>query len=299
MKHAIILLVLINIASFYCACSSRNDNILEIVGAWNLGFIPHSDTIVYIIDHSSKVGDFTVYKRGLDKKNPQIPLTDGDSAGYNLIFSPKGDKYATTDRLENKYGIWIYAIDKSTSPRYIPTRQGVITDLKWSPQGDYIAYCAEEDWNTAHIWLVEIANEETRQLTFDDTYDNELTWMHNGEEIIYSRNRANSWEIWNVNVNTLQTQELVITEDKNDLLSPYVSPDGRYLFWLRGDGKGKIQVHMKDFEENREYLANYGYDDIIRVMLSSDGRRIAFNTTGKDTMMLIIREFRLTDFERK
>lgn len=293
MKYLIISLLAFFLVIF-CADKRRENELLVIKGAINLGFIPNSDTLVYLVRHSDSAYDYTIYKKALMGDDKLIRLIGADSSIYSLTFSPDAERFATVATINGNSGIWIFPSDKMTPPIYYETKGDVVLDIAWSSKCNQIAYC-EKDGIAAHVWLLNLDNRKMIQLTSECSYDDAVVWTPHGEEIIYSTNRGKFREIIAIQTDGYRSQRLLKSDDVYEL-SHFVSPDGKYLFYHHSiEGKGSRLI-MKNLENNKVYYDKYPYDVIMWAKLSSDGSKIVFNIFGKDEIILIVKEFRLTDF---
>ncbi|MBS0420040.1 MAG: S9 family peptidase [Proteobacteria bacterium] len=89
-----------------------------------------------------------------------------------------------------------------------------------------------------HIWVVSADGGAPRQLTFGDFNDgHNLSWMPDGQSILFSGNRAEGWERQPLqsNVYRLSVADGVLTQlthANGPSVWPVASPDGRYIAYL-------------------------------------------------------------------
>lgn len=292
MKYTTTIVIIICLTMF-CAEKHPEDVVLIIKGANNLGFIPNSDTIVYLMKHSDAVYDYTVYKQAVLEGDHPIPLINGDSAKTTLTFSPNAESFATAANINGKQGIWIFPTNRKTTSVCYKT-EGVVLDIAWSPTSNCLAYC-EKDGIAAHVWLLNLDSKKTIQLTSECSYDDAVVWMPNGKEIVYATNKGDYREIILTSINSYQPQ--ILFQSHNTMrLDHFVSSDGKYLFFHKSIADKGSRLIMKNIENNNVYYDKYPYNVIMWSRLSSDNKKIAFNTFGKNDIILIVKEFKMTDF---
>ncbi len=167
----------------------------------------------------------------------------------------------------------------------MPVRQTRATTCHdWSPDGQYLAYCTRSPDKSQIIHLRTLATGQERTLANNLPYFRYLRWSLDGQSILVTRFVGDPHEvICKIDVKTGERADLVRSETEV-LLRPELSPDGKTLFYIRGDPVSKIaSLVARDLKSGRE-------KDLFRVVpptrfgvgglfaLSPDGQRLVLST---------------------
>jgi hypothetical protein len=104
----------------------------------------------------------------------------------------------------------------------------------WSPDGKWLAYCAERDGNF-DIYRIPAAGGAEQRLTSHTGYDDGPDYSPDGKWIYFNSNRTGSWDIWRMPVagagEADRRAERITSDDYEDWF-PHPSPDGRHLVFI-------------------------------------------------------------------
>ena len=203
---------------------------------------------------------------------------DKDRSG-GAVWSPDGRWIAFFGRLGDKHGLMIANSDGSdvtvlASPEGTNSPlPGAGNEVTWSPDGKEIAYISStadsraaeasgdprvitrylykpdagegmtrfNDNQRLHIFVVDVATKQTRQLTKGDTDEHSIDWSPDGKEILYLTNpEPNQDEFFNYDVFALRVADgsvRRITATEFNEYDPLWSPDGKKIIF-RGTRRG-------------------------------------------------------------
>lgn len=203
---------------------------------------------------------------------------DKDRSG-GAVWSPDGKWIAFFGRIGDKHGLMIAKPDGSdvtvlASPEGTNSPlPGTGNEITWSPDGKQLAYISStpddraaeasgdpmvitrylykpdagegmtrfNDNQRLHIFAVDIATKQTRQLTKGNTDEHSVDWSPDGKEILYLTNpEPNQDEFFNYDVFALKVADNSvrrITATEFNEYDPLWSPDGKRILF-RGTRRG-------------------------------------------------------------
>jgi Tol biopolymer transport system component len=160
---------------------------------------------------------------GVDGANPVgAQLPPGSNAAPSL--SPDGKKIAFLHSPKNdgKYDIWVGSTTVSDAEQETTTRN--VSDVVWSPTGDWLAYV--QNWSDetleGQISLVRPNGDDPHTLVPGDAPD----WSPDGKKLVYVHNGS----IWTVDADGTAPQRLIPNGH-----SPAWSRDGQMIAFMRGE----------------------------------------------------------------
>ena len=203
---------------------------------------------------------------------------DKDRSG-GAVWSPDGKWIAFFGRLGDKHGLMIAKPD-GADVTVLASPEGTNSplpstgnELTWSPDGKQIAYISSKpdsraaeasadpmvitrylykpdagegmtrfnDNQRLHIFVVDLATTQTRQLTKGDSDEHSIDWSPDGKEILYLTNpEPNQDEFFNYDVFALKVADgsvRRITSTEFNEYDPLWSPDGKKILF-RGTRRG-------------------------------------------------------------
>lgn len=156
-------------------------------------------------------------------------------AGSNPVWSPDGTEIAydwcVNCELQGRNSeIFIYDI-ATDSVIQITDHPAGDTNPTWNPDGSKIAFKSQRDYYNADtlrfrgdLYTINIDVTELTRLT-ESGYTNSPSWAPNNDIIIF-RNSNVPYELWEVNINTKQTNKIDLSLSEDAIYYPLtVSPD--------------------------------------------------------------------------
>jgi Tol biopolymer transport system component len=154
------------------------------------------------------------------------PVTVPVPPGWNSAptLSPDGTKVAFLHSPQNdgKYDIWVTSVAVSNAEQDTTTRN--ISDVAWSPTGDWLAYVQNWSDNTleGQISLIRPNGEDAHTLVPGDAPD----WSPDGKQLVYVHNGS----IWTVGADGKNPRRLIPNGH-----SPAWSRDGELIVFMRAE----------------------------------------------------------------
>ena len=247
---------------------------------------PGSDQFVF----SSRDGlDTDIFLQRVGGENPVNLTPDYGDDDFQPALSPDGSQVAFVSRREGG-GIFVMGAT-GESPRIV-SDEGF--DPAWSPDGKHLVYTTERVQDpyrragAAHLWTVELATRERRQLGEIDAAG--PAWSPSGKRIAFWTHTATvegQRDIWTMAADG--TDPLPVMEDVATDWDPFWSPDGRWLYFI-SDRDGLPNVWRVPIDESTGRVTGdlqpvtAGVSNVMEASMAADGSGLAVNigrTTGE------------------
>ncbi|SFS01319.1 component of the Tol biopolymer transport system [Granulicella pectinivorans] len=173
--------------------------------------------------------------RGAEGKSAAVPervlsSTQQDSAPS---LSPDGRFFAIQSLRSGSQEIWISSIE-GKSLRQLTFLGGPLTGSPaWSNHGDSLLFDSRPDGHS-HIFSVPVGGGQPKQLTSGNANDIVPRWSHDDQKIYFRSNRGGRWQLWMIPAAGGEPQPVTT----GDGIEPQESPDGRWLYYTRGNEDG-------------------------------------------------------------
>ena len=230
---------------------------------------------------SEQDGTFNIYYSGsiADQltnggiKPKQITFYKGNPVRYlsishdgTLCYSYDGELYTMKNGGQpEKVDIQIVTdqIEKETEPQ---TLTSGATHMAISPDGKEIAITVRGD-----VFVTSTEYKTTRRITNTPEQERGLTFSKDGRTLYYAAERNGHWGIWKTSLTekdekmftyAVKTEEEMVTKPGETCFQPQVSPDGKYLAYLK-DRTAIAVMDLKSGDEKiiLDRMVNYSYTD--------------------------------------
>ncbi len=166
--------------------------------------------------------------------------------------------------------------------------------LRWSHDGKKIAYTRRYP-NSVGIWVYDFQTQEERQVVKDMDGDMQLSWLDEGENIVFDAYGSSSrLDIWTINISTEEKREIInqaLVPDAHYSQDKLVCSKGTDINLYHKDGEfisrvPNISGGMATFSPDGEKLAliseESGNDDIWIINIDGSEKKQITTFTGRD-----------------
>lgn len=219
-------------------------------------------------------GNINVWKSSIKNPDEQIRITNlpthpvrnlSVSSDGTLLFSYNGDLYTCTEGSEPVKMEISLVKDSSRREKIMRSASYGVTDIAVSPNGKEIAVISRGD-----VYVTSTEAKASKRITFTPEQERGISFGEEGRSIYYASERDGEWGIWKTVLTekddkyfslTSNIKEERVTAEGQTCFQPQVSPDGKWLAFLRD----RTDIIIKDTKTGKEKLllqgANYSYRD--------------------------------------
>jgi Tol biopolymer transport system component len=170
-----------------------------------------------------------------DTRDAGLRLADENGAGEYTLSTPQGANFGPTlspdgkrfaflhsARDDGRYDVWVGDVDANNAEQVTTTRD--VTDVVWSPKGDWLAYVNGWSANTfeGQIMLVRPDGDDSRKLVTGDTPE----WSPDGKQLVYVHDES----IWTIGSDGESPKRIIPNGH-----SPAWSRDGELIAFMRAE----------------------------------------------------------------
>lgn len=194
-----------------------------------------------------KVGGKRLYTLEIadsDGYNPQ-PILKSKMPIMSPSWSPDGSKLAYVTFESGRSNVVVQSLDGKYR-KVIANYKGLNSAPAWSPDGKQIALTLSKD-GSADVYIMDLATNNLRRLTRNYSIETEAAWAPNGKSIFFNSDRRGQPQIFQVFLDTGEIHRVTFEGKYNG--NPEISPDGRYLAVVHGDGG--FHIALQDLYTNK------------------------------------------------
>ena len=150
----------------------------------SVSWSPDGKSIAYLSDAT---GEYEIYVRAQDGKTaPRRVTTDGDIWRFAPVWSPDSSKLAYGDK---KQRLRIVDVASGGTIEVDTSTGNDLTQYTFAPDSQWLAYTKTNASRNSSIWLYSLEAKETRQLTPDDTSEQNPVFDPKGRYLYFLSNR--------------------------------------------------------------------------------------------------------------
>ena len=234
-------------------------------------FAADGDTFYYLSEQS---GSFNIYRSSVSNPSESVAITHctthpvryvSVADNGTLSFSYNGELYTVKEGEEPvKLAVSIVS-DNLERDNIVRTLSGGATDLAVSPNGKEIAVILRGD-----VFVASVDYGTTKRITDTPEQERNLCFSEDGKTLYYSSERNGHWGIYSTSLvdknekyftYSVKMEEKEVTDPGQTCFQPVLSPDGKWLGFLRD----RTELVIKDIKTGKEKSLhrniNYSYSD--------------------------------------
>ncbi len=246
-------------------------------------------------------GEWLIYnsKGKLYRISPDRPgEPEWIDTGYALncnndhVLSPDGKQIAISHGTKEDGQSRIYTLPLTGGIPQLITPMAPSYLHGWSPDGKYLAYCAERKGNYDIYTIPAVGGEEIR-LTTAEGLDDGPEYSPCGTYIWFNSVRSGLMQIWRMKADGSEQTQMTFDETRNAWF-PHISPDGKQVVFLTYY-KGDLEPHEHLSNKNVELRlmpATGGQATTLRKLFGGQGT-INVNSWSPDSKKIAFVSYRL------
>lgn len=234
-------------------------------------FAADGDTFYFL---SEKSGSFNIYKSSLSDPSRTEQVTHNTTHPVRYIsvadngtvsFSFNGELYTVKDGQEPvKVNVSIVS-DQLERENIISYLSSGSNDLAISPNGKEVAIILRGD-----VFVTSVDYNTTKRITDTPEQERNLSFSEDGKTIYYSSERDGHWGIYATSLTekddkyftySVKMEEKLVTDPAQTCFQPQVSPDGKWLAFLRDRTELVVKNIKSGKEKSLHKNVNYSYTD--------------------------------------
>jgi tricorn protease len=235
----------------------------------SVSWSPDGKSIAYLSDET---GEYEIWMRAQDGKSPPRRLTiDGDIWRFPPVWSPDSKKLAFGDKQQR-----LRVLDIA-SGAVAEADRGTHDDIdaySWSPDSRWIAYAKTNASRNSSIWLYSLEAKEARQLTGDETSEDDPVFDPQGRYLYFTSNRD-----YNLAFSAYEFNYLY--QNATRIYAATLVADGPALFRPKSDEVGEAPAEEKKDEAPKPLRIDFpGFNQRVVALNAPGGNYAGLSATA-------------------
>ena len=223
-----------------------------------------------------------------DAKPEKIDVTGITGINNDHGISPDGKLIARSARASGAPASQVYVASSDGGQPRLMTPKSPSYYHGWSPDGKWLAYCAQREGNF-DIYRIPVAGGEEERLTSSPGYDDGPDYSRDGKWIYINSDRTGQFQIWRLPAEGAGPEDAKaqrVTNSEFEDWFPHPSPDGKWMVFVsfpkgtKGHPANQnVQLRMMRLPRGKVRVAAelFGGQGTINVnSWSPDSRRFAY-----------------------
>jgi len=163
-------------------------------------------------------------------------------------------------------------------------------EISWSPDGQQVLYTSTRDGRFQNIFVTNLLDEQSRQLTRDPLPATNPAWAPDGRSIAYVSSRDGSRRLYVMDSNG-NNQRRVTKTDGLDEINPVFSPDGSKIAYLSiGDSGLASRIAVADLRSGKASIVSVNTERSLEASpaWSPDSSQLLFTVIKGQTSHLYV-----------
>ncbi len=209
---------------------SANGGEARLIEGLGVGSEPaiHAGTRRMVFEQQHREVNIQHFSAGHDASMPGVPVAPSSGREWSPRLSPDNRMLAFISNRSGSDQVWVAQADGSR-PRKLTEVEGAAGSPEWSPDGKFLAFDSEVD-GKGDIFVIPLGGGAARAIAPHPAHDARPVWSADGSSIYFGSNRGGEFEIWKAPVDGGAPRQMT----QGGGYSPYVSSDGRYVYYIKG-----------------------------------------------------------------